>query len=376
MARMVVLGGGMVGSAMAMDLSRHGHDTLLVDRDVTALEQSADRWSISTLGADLSDPEELCEVTEHADVVLGALPSRLGRATLQRMVELGRRYVDISFMAEDPRELSERAQETGAVVVYDCGVAPGMSNVLAGRAAAALPGCERIAIYVGGLPVARQLPFQYKAPFAPWDVLEEYTRPARIVEHGRIVVREALSELEPIEFDGLGTLEAFNSDGLRSLVDLPIPHMIEKTLRYPGHVELMKAMREAGLFGLDPVEVGGQRVVPRELTAAVLFPRWTFEEGEPDLTVMRIQAWSADGRSWRWDLDDRYDPETGVRSMSRVTAFPATIVAGMVADGTFTEAGVHAPERLGSDEALTRRLLAELGERGVTYRFTDHAAAS
>src|SRR5207247_9524925 len=138
-----------------------------------------------------------------------------------------------------------------------------------------------------------------KAGFAPHDVIEEYTRPSRIVEHGRIVVREALSEPELMEFPELGTLEAFNTDGLRSVATtLAVPFMKEKTLRYPGHIELMRVLRSVGLFAKDPIEVKGPRgsagsaasVRPLDVLSTLLFPQWTYEEGEADLTVMRIDA--------------------------------------------------------------------------------------
>lgn len=376
MARAVVLGGGMVGSAMAFDLRRHGHDVLLMDRSEAALGRAAARWGVQTRAADLSDPAALRAGLDGADVVLGALPSVLGLRAAEQVIRAGKRYVDISFLAEDPRALDVLAREHGAVVVYDCGVAPGMSNLLAGVAAHRMTGCERIDILVGGLPVARHAPYEYKAPFAPYDVLEEYTRPARIVEHGRTVVKEALSEPEAVDFPGIGTLEAFNTDGLRSLVDLPVPNLRERTMRYPGHVALMKAFRATGLFSKEPVRVRGQEVVPLDLTAALLFPKWTFEEGEADLTVMRVVADGAvDGRRvrWTWDLDDRYDPQTGLRSMSRTTAFPATIVAGLLLEGRFSTPGVHPPEALAPVPGLLEEVLAAHEARGVHYRFGEAA---
>jgi saccharopine dehydrogenase-like NADP-dependent oxidoreductase len=174
-----------------------------------------------------------------------------------------------------------------------------------------------------------------------------------------------------LDFAGVGTLEAFNTDGLRTLLrTIDAPFMKEKTLRYPGHVQLMRALRETGFFSKIPVEVAGQLVRPLDLTAAILFPKWTFEEGEADLTVLRVMVEGRRGSSrerYSWDLLDYFDPQSGLRSMSRTTAFPAAIVASLVASGGFERPGVHAPETLGATPGLLEVILHELRARGVEW---------
>jgi saccharopine dehydrogenase-like NADP-dependent oxidoreductase len=372
MARAIVLGGGMVGSAMAADLSREpGLDVTVADLRPDVLARIASLPGVRTQPADLADPAAVSRIVRDHDIVLGALSSRLGLATLRAVIEARKPYCDISFMAEDPTELSALAEERDVTALVDCGVAPGMSNLLAGYAAATLDPCERIEIYVGGLPVERRWPWHYKAGFAPHDVIEEYVRASRVVEGGRVVVKEALSGVELIDFPGIGTLEAFNTDGLRSLVrTLEVPDMVEKTMRYPGHAELMRVLRDTGLFSREVVELGGARVRPLDLTAALLFPKWTFEEGEADLTVMRVVACGRrHGQPARlqWDLLDRYDPVSRTRSMSRTTAFPATIVARLMLEGRIRRRGVYAPELLGGEPGLVDHVLTELARRGVHY---------
>jgi lysine 6-dehydrogenase len=368
MTHAIVLGAGMVGSAMAMDLKKSGLDVTVVDARKDALERVAARFGVRTLQADLSDPAEVKRAVREADVVLGALSSVLGLQTLRAVIEAKKRYVDISFMADDATALDGLAKEHGVCAVVDCGVAPGMSNMLAGHAAATLAPCERIDIFVGGLPVVRTWPYEYKAGFSPHDVIEEYVRPSRVVEHGKIVVKEALSEPELLEFEGVGTLEAFNTDGLRSLTKtLAVPNMREKTMRYPGHIALMRVLRETGFFSQQPIEVKGQKLRPLDVTAALMFPKWTFEDGEADITIMRVTAWGG-GREVSWDLMDRYDPETGFRSMSRTTAFPATIMAQMILDRRFTDAGVHPPEIPGQRPGILDDMMKQLEKRGVHYR--------
>jgi lysine 6-dehydrogenase len=368
--KIVILGGGMIGSAMAMDLKRENrYDVTVAELRPEVRQRLESRHGVATLAADLSRPEAIKKLVKGYDLVLGALPSVYGYRTLEAVIAAGKDYCDISFMPENALELDARARAADITAVVDCGVAPGVSNVMAGFADARLDPFQSLEIYVGGLPRERRWPYDYKAGFAPFDVIEEYTRPARIVAHGRVVVKEALSEPERMDFPGVGTLEAFNTDGLRSLVHtLKVPFMKEKTLRYPGHIQLMEAFRETGFFSKQPLQVGDVSVRPLDVLATLLFPKWTFEDGEADVTVLRVVAEGLEhGQPTRytWDLLDRFDPVTGLRSMSRTTAFPATIVAGLMLDGAFRRPGVHAPESLGREPGLLERLLEGLAARGV-----------
>jgi saccharopine dehydrogenase-like NADP-dependent oxidoreductase len=374
--RVAVLGAGMVGAAIARDLAEDaGLQVDVADVRAESLERVAERAAVGRVRLDLADPAAVRQMAGGYDLIVGALPSVIGFAAVRAVIEAGKDLVDISFMPQDPLELDGLARERGVTAVVDCGVAPGLSNMMCGAAAARLDPCEKVEIYVGGLPVARHWPFDYKAGFAPWDVLEEYTRPARLVEHGRIVVKEPLSEPELLDFPGVGTLEAFNTDGLRTLMrTLRAPFMKEKTLRWPGHAELMRVLRDTGFFSLQPVDVGGQKVRPRDLTAALLFPRWTFEEGEADLTVMRVRLEGREEDGTRaahaWDFVDRFHEGTGLRSMSRSTGYVASSVARLVTRGGFRRPGVHPPETLGAVPGLLDGVLADLVARGVRCRGT------
>ena len=371
--KVVVLGAGMVGQAIARDLADDaGLRVDVADVRAEALEQVARRADVGTVRADLANPDAVKRLVAAYELAVGALPSAIGLQTLRAVLEAGRHCVDISFMPEDALSLDALARGKGVTAVVDCGVAPGLSNMMCGAAAARLAPLEEVEIYVGGLPVERRWPFDYKAGFAPSDVLEEYTRPSRVVEHGRLVVKEPLSEPELLDFPGVGTLEAFNTDGLRSLVrTIDAPFMKEKTLRWPGHADLMRVLKDTGFFSLEPVDVGGQKVRPRDLTAALLFPKWTFDEGEPDLTVMRVRVAGHEKGSrvaCSWDFVDRYHEASGLRSMSRSTGYVATSVARLVAASAFRRPGVHAPETLGREPGLLDRVLADLAARGVRCR--------
>lgn len=368
--RVVILGGGMIGSAMAADLVQGGgFDVTVADLREDVLQRVAAKTGARTIAADLGTPEAVQGLVEGFDLVIGALPSQFGYRTLEAVLRARRPCVDISFMPEDALKLDGLAREHGTTAIVDCGVAPGISNMMVGRGAALVDECRSVDIMVGGLPQERRWPYEYKAGFSPGDVIEEYVRPSRFVENGRLVIKEALSEPELIDFPGLGTLEAFNTDGLRSLVDtIRCPNMKEKTLRYPGHVALMKALRETGFFSKDEIDVRGARVRPLDVTAALLFPKWTFDEGEGDVTVLRVAVeGTKDGRAVRyaWDLLDRYDPQSGLRSMSRTTGFPATIVLRELAAGRIPGPGVFPPEALGARDGFLDHVIAELRRRGV-----------
>lgn len=380
MVKAIVLGAGRVGAVMAADLARDpGFSVTVADVREEALAR-ARQWAggaVKTARLDLSSPAAIRESVGPFDLVLGSLASHLGFGALRAVIEAGKDYSDISFMPEDAIELDALAKERGVTAVVDMGVAPGMSNLLAGHEAGRMSKCEAIEICVGGLPKVRRWPFEYKAGFSPADVIEEYTRPARIVEHGKIVVREALSEPELMDLPRVGTVEAFNTDGLRSLAyTMKVPFMKEKTLRFPGHIELMRVFRETGLFSKEPVRVGDVQVRPLEVISTLMFPKWNYGPGEADLTVMRIvNIGEKDGRRVRvtWDLYDEYDPRTGWTSMARTTAFPATIMARLIAGGKFSRPGVIPPELAAGEPGLVEAMLAGLKERGVEYQRTEEA---
>ncbi|MDA1195290.1 MAG: saccharopine dehydrogenase NADP-binding domain-containing protein [Planctomycetota bacterium] len=380
MTRATVLGGGLVGAVVAADLAADGWEITVVDRAEAALERvrALAGPDVALRRADLTDPTAIAAEVAAADLVLGALPGHLGYRALRAVIEAGRSCCDISFMPEDPRDLDDLARERGVTVVYDCGVAPGLSNMLCGHAVAMFDDCERVVIQVGGLPVKPVLPFEYKAGFSPSDVIEEYVRPARYVEAGVLTEVPALSGLVHVDLPGVPTLESFLTDGLRSLLDtLAVPFQEERTLRYPGHARLMAAFREAGLFSSEPLPGGPPGMRPVDLTLAGLLPCWTYAPGEADLTVMRVEASGRMGGVQAhlvWDLLDYADLTRGFSSMARTTAFPCTLVAREIAAGRVRTHGVLPPERLATDAALLERILEGLAARGVVLQTSSNAA--
>ena len=373
MKKIVVLGAGLVGKEMAIDLSKK-FDVTSVDINEEALRQ-VEKHGIATQQIDFTDSTKLQALLAEADLVVGAVPGFLGFQTVRNVIECGKNMVDISFFPEEPFSLDELAKKKNVTVVTDCGVAPGMGNIILGYHNKRMK-VEDYECLVGGLPVVREWPFEYKAVFSPIDVIEEYTRPARYVQNGALVVKEALSDPELIHFNGVGTLESWNSDGLRSLIKtMPnIPNMIEKTLRYPGCIEYLRVLREAGFFSYDDIEVKGMKVRPIDVTAKLLFPKWKLKPGEEEFTVMRIRLSGEENgkpRRYQYDLLDRTDKQTHTLSMARTTGYTCTAAVNLVLDGKFTRKGISPPEFLGEDGDNFEFILSHLKERGVVYDLTN-----
>ncbi len=368
----IVLGCGLVGGPMAADLSKDTNfDVTVADISDKALKNLSSNHQLNTITIDLSNPEDVKELVEDFDFAVNAVPGFMGFKTLKAIIEAETDVVDIAFFPENLFDLDELAKEKNVTVISDMGVAPGMSNLLTGYAHHLLDKTEKVVIYVGGLPKIREWPYEYKAVFSPVDVIEEYTRPARIVENGKEVIKTALSEPELLNFEGMGTLEAFNSDGLRSLIKtIDAPDMIEKTLRYPGHIEIMKILRDTGFFDQEEIEVNGVKIKPIDFTAKLLFPKWKLKEGEEDITIMKIIVEgekSGKQKRYTYDLIDTYDKETKVHSMARTTGYSATMALRMIAIGLYTRKGVSAPEFIGNCPECVKFMLEGLKERGVIY---------
>ncbi len=368
MEKAVVLGVGRVGSLIARTLSGDGLAVRAVDARAESL--AAFEPGIETRVADLTDPREFDRAVSGANVAVLAVPGFLGFDLLERIVGLGIPAVDISFLPENALALDEPARRSGARVVVDCGVAPGLSNLMVGVSVATLDSVEEVRILVGGLPEERDGGWDYRAVFSPADVIEEYVRPCRMRLSGNDVVVPALTDVERLDFPGIGTLEAFNTDGLRTLLEtVRAPTMVEKTLRWPGHAERARALRDSGFLDLEPVEVGNARVVPRALAVELLSREWALGADEKEFTLLRVEvAGSRDGKPARdvWTLLDRTEPGTGATSMARTTGFPAVALAKALAVPGAVEPGVHPPELLGS--RLVDAVLEEVRSRGVEIR--------
>jgi saccharopine dehydrogenase-like NADP-dependent oxidoreductase len=370
--KIIVLGAGLVGKAMAIDLAKN-FDVTSVDINEEALK-AVENHGIKTQKLDFSNLQLLASAIQPFDLVIGAVPGFLGLQTAKTVIEAGKNMVDISFFPEDPFLLDDLAKKNNVTVITDCGVAPGMGNIILGYHNKRMK-INSYECLVGGLPVVREWPYEYKAVFSPIDVIEEYIRPARYVQNGAVVIREALSDAELIHFDKAGTLESWNSDGLRSLIKtMPnIPNMIEKTLRYPGCVEYLRVLRETGFFSYEEIDVKGVKIRPVDVTAKLLFPKWKLKPGEEEFTVMRIRMSGEENgkpKNYQYDLFDR--TTDGTLSMARTTGYTCTGAAHLVMDGKFTRKGICPPEYVGEEESHFAFMVDYLKQRGVHYKVTNY----
>jgi lysine 6-dehydrogenase len=369
--KIAVLGAGMVGRTIAKDLSTQ-HTVTSFDMSENNLKLLASKTNVTYQVVDLTKYENYATMLSPFDMVVCAVPGFMGYRALEAIIQAGKNVADISFFPEDGLQLHELAVAKNVTAIIDCGVAPGMSNLILGYHNAQMK-IDSFECMVGGLPKLRVKPFEYKAPFSPIDVIEEYTRPARYVENGHVVTKPALSDAELINFKHAGTLESFNTDGLRSILYTMkhIPDMKEKTLRYPGHIALIQSLKQAGFFNEEKINVKGTMVSPLEVTTAILFDQWKLKPDEPEFTIMKIVI-KGEGKTIEYLLYDEFDEATQTASMSRTTGYACNAFANIIANNIFTTKGVFPPELVGDNKNCFDFVMKYLEERNVVYKMETH----
>ena len=377
--RMLVLGAGLQGSACAFDLLRNREVTevRLADLHIAHLPEflapfSGDRLIPTPL--DVRDREAVLALMRQCDAVMCALPYYFNLEMTECAVEAGAHFCDLGGNTEivfQQKGLHERAKSKGLSVIPDCGLAPGMVNILAEHGIRQLDQVEAVRIYVGGLPENPEPPLNYQIVYSLEGVLDYYTTLSWVLREGRLTQVTALSERERVDFESpVGELEAFHTAGGLSTMGFryegKIPTMEYKTLRYPGHAEIMQAIRELGMLELDPVDVDGIKVIPREVFIATAGPRLR-KPDSPDLVALRVTVeGKRNGRDTRlgWELLDYFDREHGISAMMRTTGYSLAITGQMQARGEIRGAGVLTP-----DEAIdAERYIGELGKRGIEIK--------
>jgi lysine 6-dehydrogenase len=377
--RMLVLGAGLQGSACASDLLGNPAVTR-----VTLADLHPDRLPpflaavkdarLRPLELDVSDGAAVRKLMAEHDSAMSAIPYYFNGPLAAAAVDSTCHFADLGGNTEivfEQKKLHAAAVAKGVSVIPDCGLAPGMVNILAAEGIRRLDRVERVKIYVGGLPQHPEPPLNYQIVYSLEGALDYYTTPSWILRGGKRVTVDALSELEEVEFPApVGTLEAFHTGGGVSTMPFAYEGKVEvmeyKTLRYPGHVAVMKPIRELGLLDLEPIQVKGQSVVPRDLFIAAVTPKLHKPKGR-DLVALRVEVSGTKGgkpHAARWQLVDRADEATGISAMMRTTGYSLSITGQMQADGRITLKGVHTP-----DEAVPyQAYVDELAKRGVEIR--------
>lgn len=372
--KVLVIGCGHIGSVSAEDFveSMGSVEVAIADKNAARAKEVAERIgsnNVSWIQLDVSNHSELVNALGSFDLVMGFLPGSLGYHLVEACVDAKKDLVDVSYMPEDPLRLNDRAVEAGVTVIPDCGLAPGISNVLVGHALEKLDKVLDIHIMVGGLPEKPTPPLDYVITWSPENLIDEYTRKTSTIKNGKVVEVETLSGLEKVEFPNVGKLEAFYTDGLRTLLHTVknVDNMWEKTLRYPGHAEKIGLLKSLGFFDEEPISVDYANVSPRKLTVK-LFEQKLRRQESRDLVAMKIEVSGVKNDKhvrYIYHMLDHYDETQGITAMARTTAYPASIIAQLMLRKAVKEKGVVPLEKLGMSEEFFSAFLNELENRGV-----------
>ena len=359
--KIAVLGGGMVGSLIATELSKDYHITV-IDNEPRNLK------GVKSKIIDVNSKEFPLEILNY-NIAINCLPGFMGFKILETLIDKEVSCIDISFMPENCLDLSKMAQTKNCIVVPDAGVAPGLSNLIIGNIVANND-VKEIKIMVGGLPKKKNPPWNYKAPFSPIDVIEEYTRPARIKVNGEILVKEALTDIQNFEVENIGELEAFLTDGLRTLLNSDqkisnIPNLSEYTIRYPGHADLIKKLIKDGSFSNDIIQYQNKKITKKEKTCMKLFKEWKLND-EDEFTFMIILAKTKTGEDITYTVYD--ERKNGWSSMSRTTGLTACAFTKLLVNKKINGSGIQCPEKLGQIESNYTFVLDYLKEKGISIQ--------
>ena len=370
--RVLVLGCGKMGSAIAMDMAQNDEVSKVIvgDFDEKKTEQLAVKLdSDKVLGqrVDVMDKQATVKLVKNFDVVMSALPYGLNVLASKAAVEGGVHLVNLT-LEEQQWELDTPAKEAGVTLVPDCGVAPGLANILAGYGVSLMDEAEEIHIICGGIPHKPVPPLGYRIVFETQGLVDMYCEKSRIMRNGKIIQVDTLSGLEKVQFPGVGELEAFYTDGLSTLLRTmkgKVKNMDEKTARWPGHAEKIRALRNTGFFSAEPIDVDGTKIIPRKVAVSILDKVLALGK-EEDVTVLKVDvAGKKDGNSveYSYFTVDFYDKQLEVTSMARTTGYTAAIVGRMVARGDIQDRGVVPPEIALAGKL--KKFTAELAHKGI-----------
>ncbi len=380
--RMLVLGAGLQGSACAYDLLQNDDVTevRLGDLEIGHIAPFLAPYSGKRLiptPLDVRDAEAVGALMRESDAVMSAIPYYFNLDLAKHAAEAGVHFCDLGGNTDiviEQKKLDSVAREKGITIIPDCGLAPGMVNILAQYGIDQLDTVDEVRIYVGGLPQDPEPPINYQIVYSLEGVLDYYTTLSWVVRDGKQVNVKALSEREPVHFEApVGELEAFHTAGglstMAARYEGKIPTMEYKTLRYPGHAQIMEAIRDLGLLDTTPIDVKGVRVAPRDVAVAAMTPKLT-KPGKKDLVALRVVVKGRKAeqpKTVSFELVDRYDEKHGISAMMRTTGYSLSITGQMQARREVGEGGVRTP-----DECIPAvRYIDELRKRGVEIRVTE-----
>ena len=394
--KLLVIGAGQMGSAAAYDMANTPgiSSVTLADSDYKRAKEAAKRLNKLTKN-DRVEPEKVDASSErsasklmrgHA-ACLSAVPYFFNLGLAKAAIKAHCHFADLggnNTVVRKTLDLAKKAEKEDIALAPDCGLSPGMASILAGELMRRIGGkADALKIYVGGLPAKPKPPFNYQMVFSVEGLINEYCEPARVLKNGKIQTIEPLSEFETFEIEGLPTLEAFHTSGGTSTLPETfagkVGECFEKTLRYPGHLQLIRGLYDLGFFSSEKRKIGGVEITPRAVTSSLFLEK--FVGDSMDLTVMRVEAHKSaktnlfgkqkePGVVMTFTLIDRHDARTGMTSMMRTTAWPAAIVVEMLADGTIQKRGAVLQER----DVPADAFLEAVAKRGVDIRYRETSA--
>ena len=372
--KVIAVGSGNIGSVAVEDLATNMKSTeiIIADKDDSrskAVVERIGRNNVSSIQLDIVDRNKLLQTLKKFDLAMGFLPGALGYDLMKACIKAKKSLVDVSYMAENPLKLHSAASKARITLIPDCGLAPGISNFLVGHAYAKLEKTSSVKIMVGGLPEKPVPPLDYVITWSSDGLIDEYTRKAVIIQHGKKTEVEALSGVEAINFPKVGKLEAFYTDGLRTLSQTlkDVEEMWEKTLRYPGHAEKIKMIEKLGFFEEEKVKIEDTLVSPRKLTARLLERKLKIPKIK-DFVAMKVEVSGVkNGKrvSFVYHMLDKYDQKRGITAMARTTAYPMSIVAQLMLKGIIKQKGVIPTEKLGMEKEVVQEYLSQLKKRDI-----------
>ena len=388
--KLLVIGSGMMGSAAAFDMARMSNvsSVTLADADAKRVREVAQRVNkitgekkVRAVALDASDEKAAAKVMRGHDAALSAVPYFLNLGLARAAVEARCHFADLggnNTVVRQELALSKKAEQRGVSIAPDCGLSPGMASILGGELVRRLGGrADALRLYVGGLPEQPTPPFHYQLVFSVEGLINEYVEPARILRKGRLTTIDPLTEPEDFHIAGFSPLVAFHTSGgtstLPETFEGRVGECFEKTLRYPGHYDLLCELKELGLFSSEKMKFGKVELSPRAMMSRIFEGK--FASKGPDVCIMRLEAHESvnrpgargllggrlKGRVASFTMVDHYDPKTDTSAMMRTTAFPASIVVQMMASGAITRRGGVLQER----DVPADLFLQEIEKRGV-----------
>jgi lysine 6-dehydrogenase len=392
--KLLVIGSGMMGSAAAYDMACQSQvdSVTLADSDLKRAQDVAARVNrivgakkVRATAIDASREKEAVRLMKGHDGALSAVPYFLNLGLAQSAIAAGCHFADLggnNTVVRQELALAKKAEKKNVGLAPDCGLSPGMASILGGELVNRLDGrADALKLYVGGLPERPMPPFHYQLVFSVEGLINEYVEPARILRKGKLTTIEALTEPEPFHMDGFAPLVAFQTSGGTSTLPETfagrVGECFEKTLRYPGHYDLLCELKELGLFSSEKMRVGNVEISPRALMSKVFEGK--FASKGPDVCIMRLEAHESikapgvrgllggklKGRVASFTMVDHYDPKTDMSAMMRTTAFPASIVLQMMCSGAIAKRGAVLSER----DVPAELFLDEIKQRGIKIEY-------